>query len=119
MEMKGSRDRQLSQLRELCETVRRFPLFADAAHQWDHRRRRLLSARETVGAHACAWKVAGLVALPVDERRPRLSTLVLEQCRHCPAMRSEIRDGRWMPSRSGALVSVSDADSPVAAAATA
>jgi hypothetical protein len=116
MEMKESREGQLSQLRE---TVRRFPLFVGAAHQWDHRRRRLLSARETVGAHACEWKVSGLVALPTDERRPHLSTLVLEQCRYCPAMRSEIRDGRWMPSRSGALVPVSDAGSAVPAAAVA
>jgi len=62
--------------------------------------------------HTCQWRHLAYASLPITEKSPEASTLIIEGCYLCPALRSGVVAGRWVPDAFGELVRVGGLASP-------
>ncbi|MBI2524998.1 MAG: hypothetical protein HYV93_03350 [Candidatus Rokubacteria bacterium] len=64
------------------------------------------AAQAPADPHRCQWRQLAYASLPITEESPGASTLMIEGCCLCPAVRSGVVAGRWVPGASGELVRV-------------
>ncbi len=79
---------------------------------WELWRRGGRALRALADPHTCQWRHLAYASLPITEESPEASTLMIEGCCLCPAVRSEVVAGRWVPDAFGKLARVGGLASP-------
>ena len=82
---------------------------------WDLWRGRGRAPQTLADPHTCQWRRLAYASLPITEESPEASTLMIEGCCLCPAVRSGVVAGRWVPDAFGEMVRVGGLASPAPA----